>query len=296
MDTNVLRAISNIVNFGDYDLGGYATKYAIRINAVGERLEFYLNDAFADSFGIAGDKNKENYYFDQKVFSYLANQNNPPDIIINEGDAFEIKKIENPKNDIALNSSPPKDRLYRSDRFLTEKCRSIEGGKWESKDLFYVIGHVKNQKINYLFFIHGLCYAASPEVYDRIYKPLKKNISSSIKSVGLEDAETFELGRINRIDPLGITSLRVRGMWQIQNPLKLYNTIFNYNDSDPFTLFALMTKIKFESYPSENIDLLKRNSLVKISQVMIKDPNNLAERLETVAIQYKAKPFTGYIQ
>jgi hypothetical protein len=85
-------------------------------------------------------------------------------------------------------------------------------------------------------------------------------------------------------------------MWQIQNPLKLYNTIFNYNDSDPFTLFALMTKIKFESYPSENIDLLKRNSLVKISQVMIKDPNNLAERLETVAIQYKAKPFTGYIQ
>ena len=33
-------------------------------------------------------------------------------------------------------------------------------------------------------------------------------------------AETKELGRVNQVDPLGITNLRIRGMWQIETQEK----------------------------------------------------------------------------
>ena len=41
----------------------------------------------------------------------------------------------------------------------------------------------------------------------------------------VEFEETEELGRINMIDSLGITKLRVRGMWISQNPWKVFSLI-----------------------------------------------------------------------
>ena len=107
-NNNILNAIANIISFGTFDLKNYASTYLIRINAVGEQLEFYIKDAIADSLKLPQSK-KENAY--SRVFSYLGNQNNPPDMIIKNGDAFEVKKIESPKSSLALNSSPPKDKL-----------------------------------------------------------------------------------------------------------------------------------------------------------------------------------------
>ena len=48
-----------------------------------------------------------------EVFSYLGNTSNPPDMIIKDGDAIEVKKIEG-FNTLMLNSSYPKQKLYSS--------------------------------------------------------------------------------------------------------------------------------------------------------------------------------------
>jgi hypothetical protein len=76
-------------------------------------------------------------------------------------------------------------------------------------------------------------------------------------------------------------------MWQIRNPLKVYSSIFEYAEGGPFTLFALITKEKFESIPKEHIAELKQCRGVTITQVKIKDPNNLAERIDAITIQYR---------
>lgn len=38
--------------------------------------------------------------------------------------------------------------------------------------------------------------------------------------------ESKELGHINKVDPLGVTYMRVRGMWGIDNPWKVFSYIY----------------------------------------------------------------------
>jgi hypothetical protein len=47
---SLLTAIRNISEFKTNDLRNYFTTYAIRINAVGEQLEYYVKDAISGSF------------------------------------------------------------------------------------------------------------------------------------------------------------------------------------------------------------------------------------------------------
>ena len=91
MGTNILRAILNISSFGNFNLKNYSSNYLNRVNAVGDQLEFYIRDSLASSFKLSQEQKEETY---QKTFSWLGNQNHPPDLIVKESDAFEIKKIE----------------------------------------------------------------------------------------------------------------------------------------------------------------------------------------------------------
>jgi hypothetical protein len=282
---NILSAIANIVSFGSFDLKNYASTYLIRINAVGEQLEFYIKDAIANSLNLPHNKKEDSY---SKVFSYLGNQNNPPDMIIKNGDAFEIKKIESPTSSLALNSSPPKDRLLSNDKRITNACRNCEANKWETKDLFYVVGHIRGGKIKYLFFIQGTCYAADHSVYDKVHDPIKKEVDSVIDSLGLEKGETVEIGKVKRVDPLGITELRIRGMWQIQNPLIVYKDLCKIEDKEKFHLFALMKKDKYDLFPEKDRKQLESISNVNfaINDIKIKSPNNPAKLLDAKLIKF----------
>ncbi|MBU0580946.1 MAG: NgoPII family restriction endonuclease [Candidatus Margulisbacteria bacterium] len=286
MTSNILRAISNIVDFGSNNLKSYASNYLIRINAIGEQLEYYTQDAIADSFRFSQEKKEEAY---SKVFSWLGNQNHPPDMIIKGSDAFEIKKIENQKSALALNSSPPKDKLLASDIRITKDCKNCETEEWKEKDIFYVIGHATKGEIKYLFFVQGTCYAAKHEVYDRIHTPIKEEVDSVLDSLHLEKGKTVELGKVKRVDPLGITELRIRGMWQIQNPLRVYENFCKIEDKEKFHLFALMRKDKYDSFPQEDRDELEKNKEVFVQDLKIKDPNNPANLVEAKLISYKEK-------
>ncbi|HZK10770.1 MAG TPA: NgoPII family restriction endonuclease [Atribacterota bacterium] len=286
MANNILSAINNIVSFGTYDLKSYASTYLIRINAVGEQLEFYIKDAIANSLKLPQDE-KETVY--AKVFSYLGNQNNPPDMIIKNSDAFEVKKIESPRSSLALNSSPPKNKLLSSDIRITNICRNCEANVWTEKDLFYVIGHAIKGKIKYLFFMHGRCYAADHIIYDKIHSPIKEEVDLIIDSLGFEKGRTVEIGKVKRVDPLGITELRIRGMWQIQNPLMVYKNFCKIEDNDKFHLFALMRKDKFDTFPEDDSKNLEANKDISVKDIKIKDPNNPAKMIEAKLISFKER-------
>ena len=75
MCPNVLTAIKSISEFKNNDLKDYSATYHIRINQVGEQLEYFVKDAICGSFKSA--KNQEELAYSDKAFSYSGNQNNP---------------------------------------------------------------------------------------------------------------------------------------------------------------------------------------------------------------------------
>ncbi|MBU3923372.1 MAG: NgoPII family restriction endonuclease [Nanoarchaeota archaeon] len=275
MVTNILKAMIAIKKGGNFNLSkinvfskGRASAVN-RANSMGEALEYFTKDAFCDTFQEADVQKKKEIYGEN--FSYLGNQNNPPDIIIKDGDAIEVKKIDGVRlSDLALNSSYPKSKLYSDSLMITSACRTCE--KWIEKDIIYAVGHIDNYSLKILSLVYGDCYAASKGIYERI----KDKISDGLKEMNLEFSETKELGRVNRVDPLGITNLRIRGMWTIQNPLKVYKELFKLDDDD-FQLFALMRKAKYDSFPEEDRDLIEKEVGVFIDDVKIQDPDNPAK-------------------
>lgn len=280
MPANVLEAMQAIAREGFCFLRGGGETYKIGINSTGELFEYYVKDALTGNFY---DNEESRKYAYKENFAWLGNQNNPPDAIARGGDAFEIKKLLNPRNSIALNSSPPKDMLHRDDSRIVNACRNSDGGNWERKDIFYAIGWVESLRVRSIYFVQGSCYAASHEVYEGISSKLSENINEAVLSSGLEAGETEELGRINRVDPLGITSLRVRGMWQIENPSKVFQGVASLDPGKKFQAYAIM---KWEKY-LQMFDIQRNHPATptKLSKAKIPEPNNPAEEMEVAVLE-----------
>jgi len=283
MTCNLLESIISLIRFKTTDLSDYNTSYEIGINSEGERLEFYIKDSLSNAFDVVGKADKEEKYSEE--FAWLGNQNNPPDIILKQGDAYEIKKTKTASPTIALNSSPPKSVLHSDDPRITADCRNCDGGSWEQKDIYYVMGHVRENILHHLFCVHGKCYAATREVYARVADA----IISAVKNVDLELKETVELGRVNRVDPLGITDLRIRGMWQIQHPVRVFNYIYRPLPNR-FGVVALLLEEKYLSYPLRNRQTIERHDEISVKKVRVKDPNNPAKRLNAILISHPKQP------
>ena len=279
MKTNILQAINNLIENDLYSVQRYKTlSYKIHINNMGEALENLVKDSLCNNFNLEAD---QRIAIQSEYFSYLGNQNNPPDLIIRNGDAFEVKKIESNEGGIALNSSFPKDKLYRDSNMITIACKNCESD-WIEKDICYIIGCIdKSEQIKSLWFIYGNCYCAKPEVYTRV----KDKITNSIQELGIELSETKEIAKVKKVDPLGITDLRVRGMWGIKHPSKVFEYITTKTTKPHIK--ALMLKEKFNSF---NVN--DRNELLKkcnIKEVKIQNPNNPANLLDAILIEYGFK-------
>jgi hypothetical protein len=281
--TNILEAITTIINNPIPDLlAHYRSKSKNRINAVGDALEEFVKDAFADTI----HENSESRKIERQsqVFSWTGNQNNPPDLIIRGGDAVEVKKIQSLKSQIALNSSYPKHKLFSDSPMIASDCRTCEA--WTEKDIIYAIGFISQQKLMLLWLIYGDCYGASKEYYEII----RNKISSGIHEIpDVEFAETNELGRVNKVDPLGITYLRIRGMWGIDNPLKVYGYLNLDNSTDSqFRLIALMKQSKYLSFPEKSRNNLESisNPRLTINDQKIKSPDNPSQLISAKIIIY----------
>ena len=279
MGTNILKAICNLSKYQDNDLKSIY-KGSNRANIIGEALEYYVKDLFCGSLEEKNIDKKDRKH--SGYFSYIGNQNNPPDLIISGGDAVEVKKIEG-IGGIALNSSYPKSKLCSGSTMITQACRDCE--KWETKDIIYSIGTVSGGKLKLLWMVYGDCYAANSEVYERV----RNKISEGVNELpGVEFSNTNELGRVNKVDPLGITYLRIRGMWGIDHPNKVFNYIAKYDRGRQFSFFALMRTAKYNSFPK--VDREAAEGIIgehfSISDVEIKDPDNPAKFIPAKLIQF----------
>lgn len=261
-ETNILKAIYNFSDVEFNDFSKLQTKNENRIQARGELLEHYVRYLFCLG--------------DESLFSYGGNANNPPDLIIKNGDAIEIKKINNLNNEIALNSSYPKSKLFPN-TFLNKHC---DDSNWFSKDMVYIIGSVIKNKLESLWLVAGDCYAADKEVYDKI----KLKIKHGVEEVdGVEFTETKELGRVNKVDPLGITNLRIRGMWHIKHPAK----VFDYINGKDNILNCIMSKEKYDSMPIDDRNKIENTSNIFIDDIEIRSPNNKVKYIKCKHIYIK---------
>lgn len=277
--TNILEAIVNIANNPVVAIKNHYSGRN-RANNVGEALEMFVKDAFANTIQEQDEQVKNTQY--NQVFSWLGNQNHPPDIMIRQGDALEVKKTQSPNSDLALNSSYPKSNIQSNSTMITQECRTCE--QWTEKDLIYCVGHTDDENVNSLWMVYGNIYAAKHETYQVI----KQKITDGINEIpNVELAETNELGRVNRVDPLGITNLRIRGMWQIQNPRRVFNYLHTPTDNK-FELVAIIPTIKYDSFPDKSRKRIENlgNPHLTINNVKVKDPNNPANLLDAKLILF----------
>lgn len=271
--TNILKAIINIVEDPIHKIEEfYATRN--RATSMGKALEEYIKDMFAGTKDEINEQTRLEKF--NKIFSYTGNANNPPDIMIkggNSADAIEVKKIEGNYNNIALNSSFPKSKLYSNSSMISQYCRECE--PWVERDILYCVGVVNGDTVKRITIVYGSDYAASSSIYMKIKEKIKEGIGS-IPDV--EFAETNELGKVNKVDPLGITSLRVRGMWDIENPLRVFNYVYTPNLDADFELMVIINNDKYNSFSesdrSELETMSKNKEKFLIKDIKIKDPNN----------------------
>jgi len=150
--SNILNAFVNIVNNYQSSISTL-TGGNNRANSMGEGLEQFIQNAFANSFELDDESNRLQAL--SEIFSYQGNQNNPPDLILHHSDAIEIKKLQSKNSAIALNSSYPKAKLDANSPMITKACKECE--EWSIKDMLYAIGYIpsKSDTLKSLWFVYG---------------------------------------------------------------------------------------------------------------------------------------------
>ncbi len=281
MESNILKMINNISLYGSNEIiRDYVGNN--RANNEGNALELFVKDAFCNSFGLDDEEAKKKY---NEVFSYIGNNKNPPDAIIRNGDAIEVKK-NNERNKVQLNSSYPSKKLNSNSMMISRKCRECEGvNGWTEKDLVYFVGELGNNKLKYLTIIYGDCFAANDDVYLSVKNTIKEKVNGI---EGFTFEETNELGKINNIDKLSITDLRIRGMWIMDNPRSIFSYVLDeYNNvlSD-MNVFLIMLTEKYNSFSSEDRALVEQNNLLHIHDIRIKNPDNPEDMMDAKLICY----------
>lgn len=270
--SNVLQAIITIANNPIRQLKA-SYLGSNRINNIGEALENYIQDVFANTVNEPNVETRKQGI--SNTFSYLGNQNNPPDMMLKQGDAIEVKKIQSIGSAIALNSSHPKHKLYADDPKITSACRRCED--WQEKDIIYAVGVTSSEQLQHLTFVYGDCYAASKVIYQRIGNTIKTGIATI---ADVEFAETKELGRVNRVDPLGITYLRIRGMWHIENPFNVFGLLYHHHHkkkANNLTFSCILRQSKYLSFSKQDRLAIEQHPHINCQTVNIANPDNPAQ-------------------
>ena len=277
---NLVDAIITLLKNGSNNLSNMRSS-ANRINNMGYALEDYVKNLFSDSFNLTYAEQVKRW---SETFSYIGNDSNPPDMMLKNGDAIEVKKIQSKDAALALNSSYPKQFLLNSNHMISQACRNAE--EWIKKDILYIVGVVNGKILKNLCMIYGTDYCASEECYLNVYRRIKSGVE---KIEGIEFSPTRELGRINRVDPLGITYLRMRGMWHIENPWKVFSYVCQRNLNANFNFMCIIRKDKWESFTNrENlISMQQEYSGLKIFDVAVRNPDNPAKLNDAKLISYE---------
>ena len=279
---NIINAIANFANNPITHLIE-DSKGRNRANNAGKALEEYVKDLFAGTFEMCETDRLQKL---SEVFSYLGNNSNPPDAMLRGGDAIEVKKIESEGSPLALNSSYPKHTLKVSSPMISAACMDAE--TWTEKDMIYVVGVIDRHTDNLkrLCMVYGSDYCASEETYNRIKEKIKEGVEMI---PDIEFSDTKELGRVNRVDPLGITYLRVRGMWGIENPWNVFSYVYEKPENATFDFMCIINDDKWNQLENKDelISLTSINNKLQIKDIKIKNPDNPAKLCEAKLITFE---------
>ena len=264
---NIIDAIITLVTDPKVELVRHYA-FVNRANNMGDALEDYVKDLFAGTVDETDEAVRKRKL--SEVFSYIGNAMNPPDIMLrNGGDAIEVKKLQG-VNDLALNSSHPKRVLRYNNSKINDTCRYCE--KWTERDMLYVVGICDTKKVKQLCMVYGTEYCADIETYERIERVIK-NVLENMEDVEL--AQTNELGRLNKVDPMKITNMRIRGMWTISNPFKVFQRIYQPNAYKKFNFMGLISEEKYATFSNtaQLEALVGKIAGLQIKSVEVRDPN-----------------------
>lgn len=280
MRNNILNAILNFTNDSEQKLKA-ATNQQNRLHALGESLEKYVKDIFAGTLGL---NEEERNKIQDEFFSYGGGTNTPPDAIIMNGDAIEVKKLKKVE-DVPLNSSFPKAKLYRDDKRISEDCRNCEKDAWTEKDIIYAIGICNEDSLSSMVLVYGSIYCAKRECYESMFNTIKECINTSGYQL-LEGSK--ELAHINAVDPLGITYFRARGMWGIAHPLEVYKYLEDDDKWNKHTFIAIIPSEKYNSFQNKEYfeTTASKISGLKIYDKQVRNPNNTAKLIDVKLITY----------
>lgn len=133
--------------------------------------------------------------------------------------------------------------------------------------------------------MYGTCYAANEEVYKEVEIELKDTLKTT---ANLDiDIDCKELGKVKNIDSLKITYLRIRGMWVIKHPSKIYDDLYKQTD-EAFSMIAIIPIDKYNNFPQEDRKKIENIDSIEISNEKISDPNNAAKAVDVKLILFRA--------
>lgn len=280
---NILEAFYNISNIEDLTINEI-TFGNNRANNMGEGLESFIKDSFTNTF-FENDKNIRNQKYNE-IFSYQGSKNNPPDLMLKNGDALEIKKVESLTTDLQLNSSYPKAKLFANSTLINKHCKNCEN--WDEKDFIYTVGHIPKgtNKLSSLWFVYGTLYAADEKCYTNVKNSLTESLENNSD---IDFSETKEIGRVNFVDPLKITNLRIRGMWLLQPPYKVFKHIHEYSNQINFQCFLIIPNDKYSTFPIESRNKIENHKQISIKNIQLENPNNPVNLIDSKLITIKVK-------
>lgn len=305
--TNVLVALNNIFKRNSTRLTPVFRSNGTA-NATGDSLEFFVKDMFCEEASqYTYQDDKEKVY--KKYLSWTGDSSHFPDLIINDGAGVEPKKIngKSTTGTLALNSSFPKDYIYPDTQNVPAPGKSgkkeyVETG-WTKKPIIYVVGNLNNKKsstntngLYSIWFAYGNTFVADNSKYESVISSIRNAIDKDVNAP-LEHSK--ELGRLRGIDNLKLTNLRIRGMYELQHPGKVFH---EYVDDlklpdDKSHVFVVMLKREYDHLVKEMKDkwspvekslqgFINKGVLNKLS-VKIPDPNNPDQKLDAII-------FAGY--
>ncbi len=278
----VIDVIIDIVDRNAYSLNSSLRLQGNNIvQANGVPFEDYVMNLFSDNLFETNVKNYRKKI--DETFSCLHANNYSPDYIIKGGDAIEVKKTEKIATEYQFNSSYPKNKLFADSPKLLPGA--LKNENWTEKDMLYVFGVVpEGKRLSFMSFVYGSEFAANRKFYENVENKIREAVT------GEESVTTNELGRLNGVDPLQFTSLRVRGMWLVKNPLNQISNLVDFDNKRSFNFVALMDCKKFNLDPHKATleNIAKQNPALKIQDIQIADPDTLVSK--------KSKLITYYVR
>jgi hypothetical protein len=76
-------------------------------------------------------------------------------------------------------------------------------------------------------------------------------------------------------------------MWLLQPPYKVFDYLKLYDYNANFQSIALITNENYFNYSEENRKLIENNSKISITKVLVKNPNNPIQLIESKLIIFK---------